>query len=199
MGLKLPPLPDDYGFGDDCLGCWDEGKTPSHLFAVFYDVTDCDGCPPSPMGRTFLLTQDEFDSCLFFGSLDYEGVTWWCYYHSHYETGNGPRSNISLYGEISPCSASFYDEAAACTRNFLNNHYHCNGIVGGENGEAHVIVMSHPIIRALTSEYHFVTLPGFLYEFDDCGMDHRWYRICHKKDHTNIMILLDVEDLELPR
>lgn len=197
MGLEVPDIPDDYGYGDDCLHCWPAGKTPNYVFIRFWDITPCPGIPAPPNGYCFVCKQDPLKPCRFFGTLDFNGLTWLAQWVSWAWPGVDPISEIQLNAQDVLFSASFYEEGIPCQQDYAVNFCTCPGW-GGTGGHAHVTVYVDPIIIALTSEYHFVTTPGVLYEFDDCGMDHRWYRLCHKIDHTNIMILLDVEELELP-
>lgn len=197
MGLKVPDLPDDYGYGDDCLRCWAADQTPNYVFVVFHDIDTCPGNPQVPNGQTFTCKQHPFQPCRWSGKLDWHGVEWECVYWSSLFVDPVWISLVSLIPVPPPSNTAFYNAQAECTLDFVNVQT-CVGGFGGEGGHAHVTCFIDPIIIALTSEYHFVTTPGVLYEFDSCGMDHRWYRLCHKIDHTNIMILLDVEELELP-
>lgn len=196
MGLKIPDLPDDYGAGDDCLACHAAGKTPNYVFARFWDVVPCPGKPNIPNGYPFVCKQIPGHPCEYSGDIEFEGITWRAYYDMHAPIGMGHRAEISLGQAVPPGVAAFFSWTDDCGRYFDTNMQACPGD-GGEGGRAIVTVYIDPIIIALTSEYHFVTIPGFLYDFADCGMDHRWYRICHKIDHTNIMIYLDLEAIEL--
>ncbi|MBA7659898.1 hypothetical protein ES703_67892 [subsurface metagenome] len=195
MGLKIPPLPDDFEMGDDCLHCHEPGLTPNYVFIRFWDVTPCPGKAAPPNGYCFVCKQGLAAPCEYYGFLDFGGITWRAYYDMHAPIGEGHRAEISLGQFDPPAVAAFFGWTDACGVVFDTNMQSCPGD-GGEGGRAIVTIFADPIIIALTSAYHFATIPGILYDFADCGMDHRWYRICHKIDHTNIMIYLDKEHIE---
>lgn len=194
MGLKIPELPPDFGIGRDCPGCFLPGKTPTHVLAVCYDVKPCAGRPPVPNGRTFICEQDAEDPCIFSGTIEYEGNTWLCSYDMHAVFGEEWRAEILFANRTPPQVAAFFSRTDACGTEFAENFHPCaDPELGG--GTASVMIFSDYIIWLLTHHYHFVTLPGIFYEKMDVGMDHAIYRIAHTQDHTNVMILLDKEDI----
>lgn len=195
MGLKIPELPDDYGFRCDCDECWGVGKTPSHVYVTSWDVVACDGHPVYPNGRTFLLEQDPVDPCFYQGDIIFEGATWRCYWNVFFLRGEHQLSELQINRSDPPDIAAFFCEADACAVDYENQN-ECRFFWGAEGGKAHVMILPDPIAYALTHQYHFATIPGVLYEHDDCGMDHAWYKLNHRSDKTNVLIYLDKEAIE---
>lgn len=196
MGLKIPPVPDDFGIGDDCLACHPAGQTPNYVFITFVDITPCPGEPNIPNGYTFICKQSPIAPCEYQGDLMFQGNLWRAYYDSDVPWGDERRAEISVGIQPPAKAAAFFGRELGCASAFLHNFQVCPGSYG-TGGRAYVNVFSNWIILSLLNQYHFYPIPGILYEYADCGMDHQWYRICHKRDHTNIMILLDVEDIVL--
>lgn len=73
MGIPITPFPDPYG--NDCLQCYDAGKTPQILYAIFKgiaigDLWDDDW--PGPPNHVFQIIQDGVDNC----KWSYVGDVW---------------------------------------------------------------------------------------------------------------------------
>ncbi len=195
MGLRIPPLHDDFGKGDDCPACFPPGETPTHVLAVCYDVKPCAGRPAVPNGRTFILEQDAEDPCVFSGDIKYEGNTWRCMYDMHCIIGEEFCAEIWFANRTPPQVAAFFGRTDACGTEFDENLHPCaDPELGG--GTASVMIFTDYLIWLLTHHYHFVTVPGIFYEKMAVGMDHAVYRIAHPRDKTNVMILLDEEDID---
>jgi len=187
MGLKIPPRPPDYGAGDDCLACWPAGKTPNYAFIRFWDIEACPGFGDPPNGYCFVSKQDPVFPCLFVGELHFAGYLWRATYLATFST-------VQLVTWTPGLLNYFYAEEIPCSQSFPTNLNVCP-FFAGESGHCHVTVIIDPIIIALTSGYHFATIPGILYDNFDVGMDHAIYRIAHTNDKTNVMIYLDKEEM----
>lgn len=196
MGLEVPDVPDDYGYGDDCIHCWPAGKTPLYVFVRFWDIETCPGCPTPPNGYTFVCKQDPVVPCRFVGQLTFGGWTWQAIWLCWAKPFEDDISEITITAEGSPCASPFWQEGAPCQQDYDNFYVDCAGIKGGKNGHAHVTVYIDPIIIFLTSHYHLVTAPGVRYEYFAAGMDHAVYRLASKFDHTNVMFLIDKEEID---
>ena len=194
MGLRVRDFPDDYGAGADCLACYDAGKTPNYVFVTFWSISTCSGFPSVPNGKTFVCLQVPTDPCRWIGYLKHLGRDWRAVYWSNTPDNGGFFSGCSLVPWDPPGTVAFYGIDVPCFIEFSNS-LTCVGGYGGEGG--YCIIDDTPDILAylLTHEYHFVTIPGVFYERQDVGMDHAVYRIAHTQDKTNVMVLLDLEDV----
>lgn len=197
MGLKVPKPPPDYGYGDDCLDCWPAGKTPNYVFVRFWDITACPTRPKPPNGMPFICKQNPAFPCLYEGEFVFEGITWMAFYNSWIFNPAGHQCDLQLWPDVPGGNVYFYSLIGACSVDF-DNVLTCVGGFWGEGGHAHVTIYIDPIIIALTSCYHFATIPGVLYEHEDCGMDHAWYKLNHRIDKTNVLIYLDKEHVISP-
>lgn len=195
MGLRLPPIPDDYGVGDDCLKCHPAGKSPNYVFVRFWDIIPCGANPAPPNGRTFICAKDPFKSCRYYGELDFGGYAWQCHYHSAVWTPRGWFGDIQLNSPDTPQPLFYFEEKAICSVSFNANLNTCPPH-GGTDGHAHVQVFIPVIIILLTSHYHFVTFDDPLYEIQDVGMDHKLVHLAHRNSKTNVLIYLDDEEIE---
>lgn len=190
MGLKVPKPPDDYGYGNDCGQCFPAGKTPNYVFARFWDVDACPTYPAAPNGWPFILKQQAIDPCAYIGDLEFRGNLWRCIFTIDV-------SEIELFIVNPAFDHYFYGRDAACTVVFPVNLDECVHWCG-VNGRAIVTVVIDHIIILLTSCYHFVTLPGTLYERWEVGIDHWVYRLANVTDKTNCLFLIDDEDTVPP-
>lgn len=197
MGLKIPPLPDDYGAGLDCLDCHPAGKAPNYVFVRFWDITACPGKADPPNGYTFICAQDPLTPCNYLGELDFGGVHWHCYYHSCFRLGAFVYSELILDSIGEGWPSHFGERTDPCTVDFSNPYTTCPGW-GGGGGHAHVQVFVPPIIIALTSHLHFVTQPKPLYEIQDVGMDHQLVHLASRYDKTNVLIYIDSQEVTYP-
>lgn len=190
MGLKVPDPPDDYGYGDDCPACWAAGKTPNYVFIRFWDVAACGANPAPPNGWPFICKQLPLQACKFTGTLEFGGFTWQAIYIAW-------SGEIELIRTDFPSLSYFWKVGGACCRVFPVNDNTCPAW-GGENGRALVTYIIDHIIILLTSCYHFVTLPGTLYERWEVGIDHWVYRLANVRDKTNCLFLIDDEETVPP-
>lgn len=195
MGLKIPDLPDDYGVGRDCEACYDPGKTPNFVFIRFWDIEACPGNPPPPNGRTFICAQDPVIDCKFMGEIDFGGLKWRVTYMMVTLWGELVVSSINL-GDVGAIYPAYFNEVGGpCAVDFMANDMLCPD-AGGEGGHGHVQVIVPIIIITLTSGYHFVTTPNFLYEMQDVGMDHKLVHLADRNGKTNVLIYIDEEDMQ---
>lgn len=194
MGLKIPDLPDDFEMGEDCLACHEPGLTPNYVFIRCWDVVPCPGRPNIPNGYVFICKQVPLSPCVYIGDLDFEGITWRASYDMHAAFGPEHRAELAIGQAVPPAVAAFAARSPDCGLVFDTNFQTCP-FDAGEGGRAIVTIFADPIIIALTSEYHFVTIPGIFYEKMDVGMDHAIYRIAHTSDKTNVLIYLDKESI----
>lgn len=194
MGLKIPPVPDDYGIGNDCLACHAAGETPNYVFVRFWDVEPCGTNPPAPNGHTFICAQVPGSNCHFRGELWINSVHWKAWYHYRVRIGNWWYSEIGLTIHNPIVGSYYYEHSDICKVSFNANENFCPDYKG-HLGHAHVQVFVPPIIILLSSGYHFVTQPGLLYETQDVGMDHQLVHLASRYDKTNVLIYLDEEEL----
>lgn len=197
MGLPVPDLPDDYGFGVDCPACHEADETPNYVFVTFTGITTCPGKPLVPNNQPIACKQIPLTPCLWIGYLYHHGRNWRAVYRASIPDNGGFFAFCALHAWDPPGDTAFYGPGAECDLEFDNVNT-CVGGHGGEGGSAIVTSYIDPIIIALTSCYHFATIPGVLHEKMDVGMDHAIYKLNHRSDKTNVLIYLDKEELELP-
>ncbi|MBA7658502.1 hypothetical protein ES703_66458 [subsurface metagenome] len=208
MGLKIPPIPDDYNVGRDCEACFEPGKTPNYVFIRFWDIEPCLGNPPPPNGYTFICAQDPAIDCKFMGELDFGGLKWRVTYIMATLWGEEVVSSINL-GDVGAIYPAYFNEVGGpCAVDFMANDMLCpDG--GGEGGHAHVQVIIPMLIIILSTGassipvsgdpgYGFLPLDGLLYEQQDVGMDHKLIHLAHRNGKTNVLIYVDDEDVPYP-
>lgn len=194
MGHKIPDPPYDYGVGDDCLACHEAGKTPLRVFIRFWDIVTCPGSADPPNGYTFICTQNWEIPCLFEGTIEFGGGLWSCVYWQNIWLVDAWYADIELVRLAPFQNSSFYGAEGACSVDFPTNLNACPGW-SGEGGRAHVFTYTDPIIIALTGQYHLVPRDGMLWDKWQVGMDHAIYRLARPQDKTNVMVLLDKEEI----
>lgn len=186
MGSKVPPLPPDFGVGDNCLACWSTGKTPNYVFIRFWDISPCPGEAPPPNGYPFICKQFEHDACQFDGTLEFGGKTWIVFFHALY-------GQLYLYLDEPGYPYYFYADGDACALDFVNQLDPCPNFAG-EGGRAHITIYTDPILIALTTSYGFCTVPGILYDSFDVTSPNAVYHIAHTGDKTNVLFLIDKDE-----
>lgn len=187
MGLKTPDLPDDYDWGDDCLACHDIGKTPNMVFVRFIGVDACAAELDPPNGIAFVCRQDNVNPCKYAGFVNFSGIEWTCQYISSV-------SEVQLFQSDPPFKHYFYALGAPCAVDFPVNADECEHW-SGVNGSCNVTVYIDPIIIFLTSHWHMVTEPDTFHEWFECGIDHKVYRLASRFDNTNVLFLIDDEEV----
>lgn len=194
MGHRIPDPPYDFGVGDDCLACHAAGKTPLRVYVRFWDIVTCPGFDPPPLGYTFILTQDVGTPCSFSGNRQFPDGLWGCGYWMNINLFGQWYADIMLW-RMNPYQVdSFYAAIAPCSVDFSDNLCTCPAWAG-TGGRAHVFTYADPIIIALTGQYHLVPRDGMLWDKWRVGMDHAIYRMARPQDHTNVMVLLDKEEI----
>ena len=114
MGIRVEPDPR----GDDCLTCWDAGKTPQTVYAIFKGIETGDWWTdifPPPPNHTFKLDQSLFDPCVF----NYTGLTWFVEYQARTIFPPRTQSSLKLWFNIGDVFAQLLD--GTCKFSFINN------------------------------------------------------------------------------
>ncbi|MCK4787775.1 MAG: hypothetical protein KAV87_28735, partial [Desulfobacteraceae bacterium] len=149
MGLRVPDIPDDYGFGDDCLPCHDAGETPNYVFVRFYGIQSCPGRFPPPNGYLFTCKQTVGDPCIWHGEIEISTGKWSCNYDADFPWGLERRSEVVL-SHVDPFEvAVFTSRSAGCSALHVNLQTNCT-MGAGFNGSAVITIYIDPIIIFLT-------------------------------------------------
>ena len=118
MGIRVPPEPDP--FENDCLACYDPGKTPKYLYAIFGGIEHNRNIMPGslePPNGSYRITQDPLRACRWI--LD--GKDWFIEYYANGSPLGPTRASslvaIHLFFDISfwatdtePCTNTFRNE-----------------------------------------------------------------------------------------
>lgn len=194
MGIKIPdpivpPEP-----GDDCLGCYAAGKTPSWFTVTFTDIVGCPGWPAPPNNFPILVVQDPLNPCHYFANFAWGTGTWYCYFWLRVFVGGQWWSELGLNVVLPFAGNSFWHRLAPCLYDFENQNAPCPGPAGTE-GTGHVFLFPPGIIIFLCTHAHFITQSHRLYEMQEVGMDHKLVRIATKRDATCCYFYIDSQEI----
>lgn len=203
MGTPTDPYPADWGFGDDCPACTPEmfitSQTPLYIRVVFSGIVKCvPEADDPPNGRIFTMRQTPGWPCAWACERIIDGVEW----HAHYDVDhNADGTLLVLWWKDFVATAFHYLHLPDCqgAEGFeFTNDQDCVDPIGHlwGNGVAHVWWDPDDIPDVLSSQYHFTTLAGNLYDRGFCGIHHQWIRIANKKDKTNVHFYIDNQEFE---
>ena len=187
MGQRMKDEPILYG--DDCLQCWDSGKTPKHVyvrFAIIKRRTDQvpDVCLTPPNDRVFKLTQDSREPCAWF----YDQAGWTVRFDLVMQ-GVG---NTWLYLDdtignhyYSSITASCYQGGTVLHNDFDGTEPICCGYIGI------ACVTWTPQATKLLSDVNMKKASNLFMELRPLEDGRLVYKFCRLQDATNVKILFE--------
>lgn len=177
--------------GEDCLCCWPPGDTPKAAYISFEGITDCGWdipAVPAPMNASVEVIQSEFDPCFWTSSVAHWTFSW-----------------DPCMGDMNGCYQDWQIEKmfkgwqeGNCNTHFYNT-LSCGPahIYGGGGAAAVVFNMGH-LDASLGSLMHSINMePAEETKFDfwPASEERICIRLARKKDATNILILVEPENL----
>jgi len=187
MGQRMPDEPHVYG--DDCLQCFDEGKTPLKVYARFSLIEKCPDkpdhvCKIPPNDRMFTLTQDPLHACQWL----YIGDEWEIHYHCHYDF---PAQHLLDLGDKAGFGV-FWHKGDPCPAEgtvFDNQLTDCGEFQCGKLGIG-VVTWTHQATELLAALNMKKARDLFL-EMRPLEDGNLVYKFCRLQDATNISILFE--------
>lgn len=188
MGQRMPDEPIEYG--DDCVACFDAGKTPLKVYARFSNIEKCPDknghvCLIPPNDRMFALTQDPVHAC----NYAYIGSTWEVFYIASHDWPTKHRLNLGDKGGFT----YFWNSGDACPDEgtvFANQLLICGAFQCGKNGIG--IVTWHPQATKLLSDINMQKANDLFMELRPKADGNLVYKFCRLQDATNIKILFEL-------
>ncbi len=187
MGEPTLPGP----FCDNCHTCHPDGETPCQKYISYTAITDCKeggGIFPPPLNEVIVIDQIVDEACEW--DKDFDD------YHFHYRSAilAGSFVNQKYFASF------FFDSfnAENCKTRFSNNLVCGIGGAFGGGGEAAVMWNGGPadgsvgsLLNSINMEPHEKTK----FEFWPASEERIVVRFARKKDATNILILVEPENL----
>lgn len=187
MGQPTEP----FEYGEDCLCCWPEGETPSKVYISFEGLESCDKAPgviPLPFNGVVAVPQSEEENCNF--DRDFDG------FHFTWASCLGLRSTcrqLWYYEEM------FHDVKHADCKIYFENVLNCIGEhIHAEGGNATIMFHTGTNDHSIGSLLNAINMepdPKTKFEFWPAKEGRIMVRFARKKDATNILILVEPENL----
>lgn len=177
---------DEIVYGDDCLTCFEEGKTPKYVYARFSrvkkcDIFECEGYPSPPNDRVFKLTQVEGHPCRWV----YESDDWKVSYYAVMPPTFGAQLVVLQKPDWISYFYGWTYPGDECETFFKNKNTCAEGECGiGGNGIITWRLESIAILKSLNIK----AMSDIFMEMRPLVDGNRVYKYCRLQDGTNIAI-----------